>query len=94
MMIILFWLLISMEYNKNTKMPKPYRFAGSFGYQLFVKTDEFRPPKKGEFFLSGGAIPQVYRSVLDMEVSYYIMKEATKDEIFCPCCGKKRNPEE
>lgn len=74
-------------------MSKLYRFAGLGYNRLFVKTDEFRPPKKGEFFLSG-AIPEVYRSVSDMGFSYHIMREATEDEIFCSCCGQKCIPEE
>ena len=37
------------------------------------KTGEFRPPKRGEWFLSG-AIPEGYRAFADMDGSYYLLK--------------------
>lgn len=38
-----------------------------------VKTDEFRAPKKGEFYLSG-AIPMAYKAKGDLSIAYHIMK--------------------
>lgn len=36
-------------------------------------TGEFRPPKKGEWYLSG-AIPECYRAPNDLTQSHYIVK--------------------
>jgi len=47
--------------------------------KLYVKTDEFRPPKAGEFFLSG-AKPEVYRALYSLGTSYHIMREVTNGE--------------
>ena len=52
-----------------------YRGVGYFNKHLFAKTGEFRPPKSGEFYLSG-AIPEVYQSVNNTSGdSYHIMRE-------------------
>lgn len=50
--------------------------------QYFQKTGEFRPPRGGEYFLSG-AIPQVYEALAELTTSYYIMRpvEAPPREI-------------
>ena len=53
---------------------KVYRGAGVFDRRLFAKTGEFRPPKSGEFFLSG-AIPEVYDALHDLNIDYHIMRE-------------------
>ena len=37
------------------------------------KTGEFRPPKRGEWFLSG-AVPEGYRALADMDGSYHILE--------------------
>ena len=37
------------------------------------RTGEFRPPKKGEWFLSG-AIPEAYFAPNDLTVSYFILR--------------------
>ena len=38
-----------------------------------VKTDQFREPKKGEWYLSG-AIPEAYRAPNDLGAKYHIAK--------------------
>ena len=43
--------------------------------RYFVKTGEFRPPLKGEFYLSG-AIPEVYLAPNNLSMSFNIMVEA------------------
>lgn len=53
----------------------------------YAKTGEFRPPKRGEFFLSG-APPEVYRTPNDLSQSYHIMRPATHDETHCRTCGQ------
>jgi hypothetical protein len=75
---------------------KLYRIANQFSSKapLFVMTDEFRAPKRGEFYLSG-AIPEVWQAPSDYpEYSRYrIMRPATRDEIYCPACGQRRRIE-
>ena len=41
----------------------------------FVKTGEKRPPKKGEYYLSG-AIPEGYKAFNDMTEPRYILRKA------------------
>lgn len=43
---------------------------------MFVKSDEKRPPRKGEWYLSG-AIPTAYRAPNDLSTSYIILKPFT-----------------
>jgi hypothetical protein len=38
-----------------------------------VKTGEFRPPKAGEWYLSG-AIPEAYRAPNNLSTSFYIVR--------------------
>lgn len=38
-----------------------------------IKTGEFRPPKKGEYYLSG-AFPVAYKAPNDLSIAYYIME--------------------
>ena len=40
----------------------------------FIKTGEFRPPKKGEYFLSG-ATPFSYLCYNNMTTDFYIMRK-------------------
>lgn len=55
----------------------------------FVKTGEFRPPKRGEFFLSG-AVPTAYKAYQDLDVPYHIMRRAVEhQETHCPCCQRR-----
>jgi hypothetical protein len=42
--------------------------------RTFIKTGEFRPPKRGEHYLSG-AIPEVYGAPNDLRQPYDIMSE-------------------
>jgi hypothetical protein len=58
-------------------------YPGEFSYlskskQRYVKTGEFRAPKKGEYYLSG-AIPCAYRAPNDYlpNDKFFIMKEHT-----------------
>lgn len=47
----------------------------------YVWTGEHRPPKKGEFYLSGAVI-EAHRSYGDMTYPYHIAREVT----ICPHC--------
>lgn len=68
-------------------------YAGEYDYTVknnrYVKTGEFRPPKKGEYYLSG-AIPTAYKAFSDMEGKYEIMRPATQEELRCPCCQQPK----
>lgn len=61
-----------------TKTRKIYTLSG---YQPksknrdFVWKGEFRPPKKGEFFISG-ANPAVYEATADIPLPYHIARPA------------------
>lgn len=63
--------------------------GGEPGHQRdrFVKTGEFRPPRRDEYYLSG-AIPEVWRARGNLSSPYYIMRPATHEETFCPMCGQ------
>lgn len=39
----------------------------------FKKTKEFRPPKKGEWYISG-AIPEAYKAFNDLDTPFWIAK--------------------
>lgn len=54
----------------------------------FIKTGAFRPPKKGEIFLSG-AIPEAYRSEGDGSAPFHILREAREEETRCGGCGQR-----
>ena len=49
------------------------KFSGGYR-QRFVCTGEFRPPLKGEWFLSG-AIVAAYQAPNDLSTKYWIAKE-------------------
>ena len=54
-------------------MPETYPVAGYRGDIRAVKTGEFRPPKKGEYYISG-IYPTAYRALADLDDSYHIVK--------------------
>lgn len=54
----------------------------------YVKTGEFRPPKRGEYYLSG-AIPTAYYAPNDLTQAFYIMRRATHEETHCPTCHQR-----
>lgn len=54
----------------------------------YVGTGQRRPPRKGEYYLSG-AIVIAYRAPNDLETPFEIAREATKVETHCPCCGQR-----
>lgn len=64
--------------------------TGALFGKRYVKTGAFRPPKAGELFLSG-AVPEVYKTVVDMDVSAprHIMREASEEETRCTACGQR-----
>lgn len=67
---------------------KLFPSAERFDRTLYVKTGAFRPPRKGEAFLSG-AIPEVYRASCDAKDARDIMREATETETRCAACGQR-----
>jgi hypothetical protein len=68
-----------------------YYYSNDRGYTvlkekgLYVRTGEKRPPRKGEWYLSG-AIPNAYRAPNDLSIAYHILREATKEETHCSHC--------
>lgn len=55
----------------------------------FVRTGAVRPPRAGEYYLSG-AIPEVYRAPAGgLTTAAPIMREARPDEERCACCGQR-----
>lgn len=44
-----------------------------------MTTGEFRPPRKGEWYISG-AIPGAYRAPNDLDTSYHIAKLVVTEE--------------
>jgi hypothetical protein len=63
-------------------------FAIGSTRSLYVRTGEKRPPKQGEYYLSG-AIPAAYRALHDLNDPYFIVRLATPDETTCRCCGQR-----
>ena len=62
---------------------KTYPLAGEYGWQSKHKwvvrpTGEFRPPRRGEWFLSG-AIVEGYQAPNDLSMSYHIAKITHKE---------------
>jgi hypothetical protein len=65
-----------------------YYYSGEYELKqrtIYVRTGEFRPPKKGEWYLSG-AIPRAYKALNDLTSPYHIMRPATEEETHCQCC--------
>lgn len=50
---------------------------GHFCTAYYRRIGEFRPPKAGEFYLSG-AIPQAWKALQDMTTSYHIVVEVPR----------------
>lgn len=70
----------------RSRAPRLYR--GELLGRLFVETGEHRPPKAGEWYLSG-AIPEAWRAPNDLTTPYHILRPATPTEATCPHCGRK-----
>jgi len=67
--------------DKFNKQDKRYPIANIFdleAYSYAINTGIKRPPKKGEYFLSG-AVPAAYPAPNDLSIPYYIA------EIVEPC---------
>lgn len=62
---------------EGLKKPKYFPFDTSMLFhsprRVAVKTGDYRPPKKGEWFLSG-AKPMAYNAPNDLSQSYHIME--------------------
>ena len=59
----------------------------NYEHRYYVKTGEFRAPRKGEYYLSG-AIPYPYRAPNDLTIAYHIVRAARDEEITCGECGQ------
>jgi hypothetical protein len=49
-------------------------FTGAYGKRFFRCTDQFREPKKGEWYLSGGII-EAWEAPCDLSTKYWIAEE-------------------
>ena len=67
--------LDQLDNMKGKKMNKSetYPVAGYRHDIRAIKTGEFRPPKKGEYYLNG-IYPVAYRALTDLSGSYHIVK--------------------
>lgn len=54
------------------KADSPIRMEG-FKERVFVEPVEFRPPLKGEYYISG-AIPMAYRAPNDLSIAYGVVR--------------------
>lgn len=62
----------------NTNQPKTYGAAeGRHHGRLFIRSGEFRAPRKGEFYLSG-AIPLAWEAPNDLGTAYHILREVKR----------------
>jgi hypothetical protein len=66
---------VTKYYPLVDRIPLADRPSDIFNQQDFrgKLTGEFRPPKKGEWYLSG-AIPEGYRAPNDLTTSFHILK--------------------
>lgn len=55
-------------------MSRKYEGAMLFKPAYFEKTGEFRPPKKDEYYLSGGP-PQAWQAPNDLTDTFYILRK-------------------
>jgi len=61
-----------MATERRIEMAKKYRAASWLDRpQWFERTGEYRPPKKGEYYISG-AIPEVYQAPNDLSQDHTI----------------------
>lgn len=61
-----------MEKERTTYPLKDYYIGYPLQHKLrAVSTNEFRPPRKGEWYISG-AIPEAYRAPNDLSTPYMI----------------------
>ena len=58
---------------KEANRPSYCRASKDGFYLRAIKTDSFREPKKGEWYLSG-AIPKAYKAPNDLGIRFRIMK--------------------
>jgi len=64
-------------------------YPGEIRGAFFRATGEFRPPRKGEFYLSG-AIIEAYRAPNDLAGAYWIAKQVQPEPVpafVCSACG-------
>ena len=61
-----------------------FRGESSFKDERFVCTGEKRPPKKGEYFLSG-AIVTAYKAHGDIDTEHWIARKVKM--VKCACCN-------
>lgn len=57
-------------------LPSSVTFEGRTDGKYHYRKDGFRPPKKGEFYLSG-AIVQAWRAPNDLSASYQVVVPTT-----------------
>jgi hypothetical protein len=69
------------------KFPLPHPNQNRF----VVATGEFRPPKAGEWFLSG-AVVEGYRTVVDLDAPYHIAKLEPAPPL-CSICRRHHGKE-
>lgn len=61
--------------GKKWRVPEVVKFEG--GLQMYYyRPVDFRPPKRGEFYLSG-AIPEAYRAPNDLSGDSFVIVEKT-----------------
>jgi hypothetical protein len=53
----------------------------------YVKSGEFRPPRRGEWYLSG-AIPQAWQAPNNFKTAYSILRPGTDAEVRCAHCNQ------
>jgi len=57
----------------RTLYPLANEYRWNSGPRWYVElTGEFRPPRKGEWFISGAAIPEGYQAPSDLTIYYHI----------------------
>ena len=57
-------------------LPTAVRFEGDGPFKYYYRKVGFRPPKKGEFYLSG-AVVQAYRAPNYLSASYLVVEKTT-----------------
>lgn len=73
--------------HKTLERNRLYPGPRSYGEDVVYKwTGEFRPPRAGEYFLSGARI-EAYLATNDLDMPYHIAREMPRPK--CTGCGQK-----
>jgi hypothetical protein len=78
---------MSEKLSRTGVYPSEFSF-GEQGKKRYLWNGEKRPPRAGEFYLSGSKII-AYQTEGDLSYPYHIAEEVPPAEVPCPHCGRR-----